>query len=487
MNSSSGGRGFSRRGFLTLSGGGAVLSVASQKMPAGAAGDLTARDKWGGCPAIRFEATGFFRLEKTDRWWLVSPDGNAFLSYGLNHVGPRVMTTSYNKQFWAKKFGVDPNAGLEVFRPGFEAKVQSDLKYLGMNSVGCHSSTGWFSHSFVPYVYTVRAVNICHYMSPTGTRNVGNREEDFLDVFADDFVQHCERIARREVAPRKDDPYLLGYSMTDCPVLTEWEALPRDNNIFGVRRPGTPTWPKVLRNLGQNNPGKRVYVETMRRLYHNDIKAFNNTYNTAFQSFDDLLRAVRWRLVADPGNSREARDNREFLVKIVDRCFEVEVAAIRRYDSNHLIFGDKFNGNTDVPDEIVALHGKHFDLMFFQYYANWYDIKRLLNRFQRITGKAAFHGDSSYSVPKKEMPNPYGPHCVNQQVRAERFRESFQGAFARKDFVGWNWCGWLEYWAALRPDKQHSGVQDAFGKWDQPLADEMMKFSRRLYQVAVAG
>ena len=57
------------------------------------------------------------------------------------------------------------------------------------------------------------------------------------------------------------------------------------------------------------------------------------------------------------------RDNARFLVKIVDRCYEVEVAAVRKYDPNHLVFGDKFNGNMDVPDEIIALHGKHFDLV----------------------------------------------------------------------------------------------------------------------------
>lgn len=478
---------FNRRNFLRLSAVAASFGSSCQQETAPAYGDLTARDKYGGCPAIKFEATGFFRLEKTDRWWMVSPEGNAFLSYGLNHVSPRVLMASYNKEFWAKEFGIDPDAGMDALRPGFEAKVLRDLEYLGMNSVGCHSSTGWFSPGFVPYVHTVRSLNICHYMSPTGERNRGNREEDFHDVFADEFVEHCDRIARQQVAPRKDDPYVLGYSMTDCPVLTEWEALPRDNNIFGAKRPGTPTWPRVLRNLGENSPGKRVYVETVRQIYNNDIGGFNNTYNTAFKSFDDLLRATRWRLVADPGNNREARDNSEFLVKIVDRCYEVEVAAIRKYDSNHLILGDKFNGNTDVPDEIIALHGKHFDLVFFQYYANWYDLELLLDRFARITGKALFHGDSSYSVPKKEMPNPYGPQCANQEVRAERFKESFNGAYARKDFVGWNWCGYVEYWAALRADKQHSGIQDAFGKWHQPVADEMRKFSEGLYKVAVEG
>ena len=38
---------------------------------------------------------------------------------------------------------------------------------------------------------------------------------------------------RRAVAlPRTDDPYLLGYSMTDCPIFTNLDAAPRIENDF---------------------------------------------------------------------------------------------------------------------------------------------------------------------------------------------------------------------------------------------------------------
>ena len=36
-------------------------------------------DKYGGWTGRKFRATGYFRIEKDDRWWLVTPDGNAFL------------------------------------------------------------------------------------------------------------------------------------------------------------------------------------------------------------------------------------------------------------------------------------------------------------------------------------------------------------------------------------------------------------------------
>ncbi len=50
---------------------------------AGSAGEL---DRFGGWTRKKFKATGFFRVENDDRWWLVTPEGNAFLSFGINHL-----------------------------------------------------------------------------------------------------------------------------------------------------------------------------------------------------------------------------------------------------------------------------------------------------------------------------------------------------------------------------------------------------------------
>lgn len=58
---------------------------AAVKDAAGPAG----RSAYGGDSSRRFEATGFFRVERDDRrWWLVDPDGCAFFSVGMDCVGP---------------------------------------------------------------------------------------------------------------------------------------------------------------------------------------------------------------------------------------------------------------------------------------------------------------------------------------------------------------------------------------------------------------
>jgi hypothetical protein len=434
------------------------------------------KDRFGGCPDVRFNGTGFFRLEKKDRWWLVTPEGNAFLSFGLNHVTPGLLRRPQCIDHWAKTFGVRDASDVRQFAAGYAHKVREDLAALGMNTLGVHSSLRDLPPGSVPYVHTARFVDICHYMTPS--------ESDFLDVFAPAFESHCDRVSQSEVLPRKDDAWLIGYFMTDCPIFTDQDAASRHNSVYGAVRKGLPTWPRVLRNLEGSCPGKRAYTATMRELYGGDITRFNVVYGTAFSSFEALEHALNWRPQTDANNALETRDNLFFLERVVERYYAVAVASIRRYDPNHLVLGDKLNGNTDTPDSIVRLAGRHADLVFYQMYGFWEEQKPKLDAWSRLTGKPLFNGDSSYAVPYDQMPDPYGPHCASQQDRARRFLEFGENAFARSDFVGWTWCGWIDGLKAQQQEKQHSGVQDPWGNYYRPLTQAMAGFSNRLYDLA---
>ena len=41
--------------------------------------------------------------------------------------------------------------------------------------------------------------------------------------------------SRSKVAPRRNDPILIGYAFCDCPILTEAEAAAHEVQIFGAR------------------------------------------------------------------------------------------------------------------------------------------------------------------------------------------------------------------------------------------------------------
>ena len=410
---------------------------------------------------------------------MVTPEGNAFLGFGLNHAMLPMLLRSESVEHWVKEFGVKNLTDPKQFVEGYRKKLRADLIALGMNHLGVHSSTRDLPSGFVPYIHTARFVDICHYMTPT--------EREFHDVFSPEFEAHCQQVAEAEVLPRKDDPWLIGYFFTDGPIFTDLDAAPRQNNIYGAVRRGLPTWPRVLRNLGAESPGKRAYTAAMRERYSGDVARFNRAYGTEFGSWQALEKAIAWRPDTDRNNAAETGDNLAFLDQVVDRYYTVAAGAIRGFDRNHLIVGDKLNGNTDPQDSIVKIAAKHMDLIFYQMYGYWEEQKPLLDRWARLTAKPTFNGDSAYSVPYEEMPNPFGPHCRDQQDRARRFREFGEKAFARPDFAGMSWCGWIDGLKAHQKDKQHSGLQDPWGHLYRPLTDAMTAFSARMYDIAREG
>ena len=93
-------------------------------------------DRFGGWRGLKFEATGFFRIDQRDgKHWFVTPEGHAFLANQMDHVAPRYLTGSYNKEFWAQKFNLAADAPPKAFIPGFWEKVKQDKEVIGFNSI----------------------------------------------------------------------------------------------------------------------------------------------------------------------------------------------------------------------------------------------------------------------------------------------------------------------------------------------------------------
>ena len=64
-------------------------------------------DRFGGWTGRTFDATGFFQTEKEERWWLVTPDGNAFLSFGINHLHAYWWKQAYNRRAWQTRLRLE--------------------------------------------------------------------------------------------------------------------------------------------------------------------------------------------------------------------------------------------------------------------------------------------------------------------------------------------------------------------------------------------
>ena len=213
-------------------------------------------------PVKPFEATGFFRVEKEDRWWLVTPEGNAFLSFGINHLYPDLWNQDYNREAWQKKLGLRELYYGPDFFSALRAWFMETCQDFGFNTVGVHTSLQVVNtpQPEMAYMQPIYFVDIPHWKTDVPDSN-------FVDVFAPAFEQHCDRMAKEIVVPVRDDPFLLGYAMTDCTLFTEEDLRERPDVIGGKRRKSRIGWPRRLRNLGASAPGKQAYVQIMQQVY----------------------------------------------------------------------------------------------------------------------------------------------------------------------------------------------------------------------------
>ncbi len=447
---------------------------------ASAAGSSAQLDRFGGWAGKKFKATGFFRVEKDQRWWLVTPGGTAFLSCGVNHLCPDLFQQEYNREAWRKRLGLE-NSDWPQFAPALRKWFLQTCREWGFNTVGVHNSMSIVNtpQSVMPYMLPIRFVDIPHW-KPEIPDNA------FRDVFSDEFARHCDQMAKKLASPARDDPFVLGYAMTDCPLFTEEDCRERPDVIGGARRKSRIGWPRRLRNMGANAAGKAAYVRTMRDLYRGEIRDFNAAYGTTFDSFDALEAAENWRPATDLSNANETRDNVVFLQAVVNKYYETAKTAIRRYDPNHMFFGDKINANTDTADTILPITSKYTDIVFYQMYARYEVQKPGLDRWAKIADKPIINGDSSYTMITEHMPRPYGPVADNVQQRADWTDEFFRNAFARPEFVGWHYCGLIDAsnLVGRKQDRQHSGLINGYGEPYPELKEVVQACSKEMYGIA---
>jgi hypothetical protein len=306
-----------------------------------------------------------------------------------------------------------------------------------------------------------------------------------MDIFDDAFARHCDIMAKAAAEP--DDPFLLDYTMTDCPLFAEEDCRGRPDVIGGARRGARISWPRRLRNLAANAAGKDAYIQIKRDVYSGGIADFNATYASMFDSSDALAAADNWHLDTDMSNGNETRDNVEFLQRVVAKYYVTARGAIRRYDSSHMFLGDKLNTNTDTVDTVLSITSRYTNIVLYQMYARYQVKKSGLNRWSAIAKKPFINGDSAFTMITEHMPRPYGPVADNLQQRAEWTAEFFERAFARSEFVGWHYCGLIDA-SNLVPRKQarqHSGLLDDYGEPYPVLKKVLAACTDEMYEIAM--
>jgi len=136
------------------------------------------------------------------------------------------------------------------------------------------------------------------------------------------------------------------------------------------------------------------------------------------------------------------------LRSVADRYYQSIHDAIRLYDSNHLILGDRHNGNVGIPEVILDAMSPYVDVLSVQYFPG----TTAAGRRQMRADLAAWHEHCGKPVLIADIGNwcatRHSPHRVtelpDQRARAEDYVAMFEAVADEPWLIGWHWCSYHE-------------------------------------------
>ncbi len=121
--------------------------------------------------------------------------------------------------------------------------------------------------------------------------------------------------------------------------------------------------------------------------------------------------------------------------------------AIRRYDKEHLILGDRYEASRPIADEVIEAAKPFVDVLSFQHFATAEKVAENLREWHRKTGKPVLLADHAASIK--------GPDG-SLRHDGQGYAETLQRLREVDGCVGYHLCG-----AYLRNECRKRGLRDA--------------------------
>ncbi|MDD5644539.1 MAG: hypothetical protein PHO00_03725 [bacterium] len=417
-------------------------------------------DSFGGWEKITGKKTGFFHTEKIrNRWWIIDPDGNVFISIGVNAM-------AYNGDEGL-------NTGVSLYRDKVSQKYKNRedwaettakrISALGFNTVGSWSDDETFSAG-MPYTKILYMGDGALYWGGMG------RIGSFADVFSDDFVTWCEGIAERECATRKDDPMLLGYFLdNEMKWLGGWEENPKS----------------LLERYIESgeSKGRTCAIEMLRQKYRT-VEKLAEVYKINAPDWD----SVHYLPVRKGFFDNAVRDRMDFLELVAERYFEVTTRAIRDSDPNHMVLGCRYAYNTPVP--VWTVSGRFVDINSVNIY-DQIPSDRTLQYCYKLSNRPIMITEFSFKAMDSGLPNikGAGTPLLTQKDRAEYYTSYITETIKLHFLVGFHWFKLTDQpyeGRANPPDGENCnyGILNEKDELYETLGSAMSNVNKAIYNVA---
>jgi hypothetical protein len=427
--------------------------------------------KFGGFLGMKTKATGFFRVEQLEgKWWFVDPEGYLFFSTGSTGIGPRSEFARVKGREYIYKT-LPPAAELSVpTQPAIQSAPKSqdlssskplnqavaqpvnqtsragstqnysfftwnlyrrfgldwyqkwmDFTIRRMDNWGLNTIANWSDATLggshrKAYVATLRGWGI-----ETGLMGMP-------DVYDPEYAGKVDKAAEQQCAPRRSDPYLLGYFIGN-----------------------EPPWP------------------------NRELELVNEIMNGDATPMQTALKKY-----LEKGDTPDLR--KAFVYETYAKFISTVNAAVKKHDPNHLNLGLRFGGS--AADEIIKA-SKGFDVFSFNNYGysvNQTNIKRIYD----LTGLPMIIGEFHFGVPGRGLA-PGLAQTANQQERGVAYRYYVENAAANPAIIGTHWFQWVDQPSTGRNDGENYNI-GFVDVTDQPYS-ELVNASkdtfRRLFDVHI--
>ncbi|WP_285406836.1 beta-agarase [Luteibacter sp. ME-Dv--P-043b] len=348
-------------------------------LPAGAKDAAAASpglDRFGGRldrPALK--VTGFFHTQKQgDRWWLVTPEGHAFFSLGVNAVNlTDARTYVQGREFMFLDPGVDHGTFSGVADSRSDQGSQRDN---GMNhgrwwdiysqnvsrSLGNDFASAWRKRS-VDRLRSWRFNTLGNWSDPAfatdhriaytvpilikGDFNTVSTGYDYWGRMPDPFDPRFLKATQAAVANASkgvtDDPWLLGYFA--------------DNELAWAGQGPQGRWALAVGSLAQGpeSPAKQAFLAYLKKT-HGDAASFAKAWGVNVTTWDQV--AAKGFKAPDPSEAHPAvaADNIAFLRLFADQYFRTVAQTLKKADPHHLFLGGRLAVRTPEVEQASAAY-----------------------------------------------------------------------------------------------------------------------------------
>ena len=462
------------------------------------------RDAYGGYRGVHADATGWFRVWREPgndgRFWLLDPDGNAFISVGVDCINPGIDTRVDPVLPWVDRHVrelVDAARRNErISDPDFSIRGSSNT-YCGVECSYDYSMAN-LRHAFGASAWDAWKRIVLRHFHDWDMNTIGNwsdhkliRTADIPYVLPADTLREYPRTTTM-VFRDFPDVFSIEYERNAdvyAQGLKDWRD---DRNMIGYFMRNEPNWAFVYDlNLAEEmlaNPAylasKEALVAWLTGRYHDDASAWKQAWripgDSGIERFEDLIARPRYRCVRQmPGSARDLHDFSTFMI---DKYVRIPAEALRRVDPHHLNLGMRY---AYITDPTLLAGSDCYDVFSINsYQMTCYDqVEELGKKLNMPIMVGEFH----HGALDRGL-SAHGIRGVRtQKDRGKAYRYYIEQALRSRYFVGAHYFQYNDQSALGRFDGENYqiGLVDVCSREYPEMARAMRECHAGMYDVAL--